>query len=96
MKHKDFSGVDATDLQRQIQDSQEQLFRLRFQMGMGQLEGLTKYRTVKKDRARMFTALRAKEIAGERIEPLAKASPVALKAPAKRKGLGGLFKRKQK
>jgi large subunit ribosomal protein L29 len=96
MKHKDFSGVDATDLQRQIQDSQEQLFRLRFQMGMGQLEGLTKYRTVKKDRARMLTVLRAKEIAGEKIEPLATASPVALKAPAKRKGLGGLFKRKQK
>jgi large subunit ribosomal protein L29 len=96
MKHKDFSGVDATELQRQIQDSQEQLFRLRFQMGMGQLEGLTKYRTVKKDRARMLTVLRAKELAGEKIAPLAKAAPAAIKAPAKRKGLGGLFKRKQK
>ena len=96
MKNKNFSGLDATDLQRQIQDSQEQLFRLRFQMGMGQLEGLTKYRTVKKDRARMLTVLRAKELAGEKIEPLAKAAPVAVKAPSKRRGLGGLFKRKQK
>jgi large subunit ribosomal protein L29 len=95
MKHKNFSGVDATDLQRQIHDSQEQLFRLRFQMGMGQHEGLTKYRALKKDRARMLTVLRAKELGGEKIEPLAKAAPVAPKAP-KRKGLGGLFRRKQK
>jgi large subunit ribosomal protein L29 len=96
MKHKDYTGVDSTDLQRQIHDSQEQLFRLRFQMGMGQLEGLTKYRALRKDRARMLTVLRAKELAGEKIEPLAKAAPAALKAPSKRKGFGGLFKRKQK
>ena len=96
MKHKQYSGVDANELQRQIQDSQEQLFRFRFQMGMGQNEGLTKYRALKKDRARMLTALRAKELAGETITPLAKAAPAAPKAPAKRKGLGGLFKRKEK
>ena len=34
----------SADLERQVQDAQEQLFRLRFQMGMGQLEGLKKYR----------------------------------------------------
>jgi large subunit ribosomal protein L29 len=97
VKHKNYSGVDATDLQRQIHDSQEQLFRFRFQMGMGQLEGLTKYRALKKARARMLTVLRAKELAGETITPLVKASPVAPKAPAKkRKGLSGLFKRKEK
>ena len=96
MKHKNFSGVDANDLQRQIHDAQEQLFRFRFQMGMGQQEGLTKYRSLKKDRARMLTVLRAKEIGGEKIEPLVKAAPVAPKAPSKRKGFGGLFKRKQK
>jgi large subunit ribosomal protein L29 len=96
MKIKKFAGVDATDLQRQLHDSQEQLFRLRFQMGMGQQEGLTKYRGLRKDRARMLTALRAKEIGGEVIVPLAKAAPVAPKAPAKRKGLSSLFKRKQK
>jgi hypothetical protein len=44
----------------------------------------------------MLTVLRAKELAGEKIEPLAKAAPAALKAPAKRQGLRGLFKRKQK
>ena len=97
MKHKNYSGVDAKDLQHQIHDSQEQLFRFRFQMGMGQHEGLKKYRSLRKDRARMLTALRAKEIGGETIVPLSKAAPVAPKAAAKRKGgLGSLFKRKQK
>jgi len=97
MKHKNYSGVDTTDLQRQIHDSQEQLFRFRFQMGMGQLEGLTKYRALKKDRARMLTVLRAKELAGEKVTPLAKAAPMAPKAPVKKgKGLSGLFRRKAK
>ncbi len=97
MKHKDFAGLDSTELQRQIHDSQEQLFRFRFQMGMGQQEGLSKYRALKKDRARMLTVLRAKELAGEKIEPLAKAPVVAPKAPAKKsKGLGGFFRRKAK
>ncbi len=44
-------------MQRQAQDAQEQLFRFRFQMGMGQIEGLKKYRNLKKDRARMLTVL---------------------------------------
>lgn len=58
-------GLDAAELQRQAQDSQEQLFRFRFQMGMGQLEGLKKYRNLKKDRARMLTVLQEKEASGE-------------------------------
>lgn len=62
-------GIDAADLQRQAQDSQEQLFRLRFQMGMGQTEGLKKYRNLKKDRARMLTVLGEKKAAGEVIPP---------------------------
>jgi large subunit ribosomal protein L29 len=82
MKANITKDLDATELQRQVNDSQEQLFRLRFQMGMGQTEGLKKYRVLKKDRARLLTALRAKEIAGE-----AAAAPVAApKAVAKKKG----------
>ena len=58
-------GLDAAELQRQVQDSQDQLFRFRFQMGMGQMEGLKKYRNLKKDRARMLTVLAEKKAAGE-------------------------------
>ena len=65
MKADKLRNMDATDLQRQVQDAQEQLFRLRFQMGMGQLEGLKKYRLLKKDRARMLTVLGEKGRNGE-------------------------------
>jgi len=63
-------GTDMADLERQVQDSQEQLFRFRFQMGMGQLEGLKKYRALKKDRARMLTVLNEKRAAGEVAAPV--------------------------
>ena len=57
MKADKIRDIDMADLERQAQDSHEQLFRLRFQMGMGQTEGLKKYRNLKKDRARMLTVL---------------------------------------
>ncbi len=65
MKAEKFRGIDMADLQRQVQDSHDQLFRFRFQMGMGQMEGLKKYRSLKKDRARMLTVLGEKHAAGE-------------------------------
>ena len=69
MKANKVRGIDIGELERQAQDSQEQLFRLRFQMGMGQLEGLKKYRALKKDRARMLTVLNEKRAAGEVAKP---------------------------
>ena len=74
-------GIDAVDLERQAQDAQEQLFRLRFQMGMGQNEGLKKYRNLKKDRARMLTVLREKEASGETVPP----APVKTAVKGKKK-----------
>ena len=65
MKAEKFRGIDVADLERQVQDSQDQLFRFRFQMGMGQMEGLKKYRNLKKDRARMLTVLGEKQASGE-------------------------------
>jgi large subunit ribosomal protein L29 len=79
MKAEKMRGIDAAELQRQALDAQEQLFRLRFQMGMGQREGLKKYRNLRKDRARMLTVLNEK---GEKpLEPVATAAP----APKKRR-----------
>ena len=82
MKAEKIRGLDANEVQRQQQDAQEQLFRLRFQMGMGQSEGLKRYRTLKKDRARMLTILNEKRASGEVPEV---ASPVAQKAAGKTK-----------
>ena len=53
--------IDTTELQRQLNDSRDQLFRLRFQLSMGQTDGLKKYRSLRKDRARMLTILRERE-----------------------------------
>ena len=60
MKADKLHSMDAGELERQVQDTQEQLFRLRFQMGMGQSEGLKKYRILRKDRARLLTVLNEK------------------------------------
>ncbi|MBV9223404.1 MAG: 50S ribosomal protein L29 [Acidobacteriaceae bacterium] len=65
MKADKIRNMDAADLQRQVQEAQEQLFRFQFQMGMGQMEGLKKYRALKKDRARMLTVLGEKGRNGE-------------------------------
>jgi len=71
MKAEKLRGIDVGELERQSQDAQEQLFRLRFQMGMGQHEGLKKYRGLRKDRARMLTVLKEKYAAGETAKPAA-------------------------
>jgi large subunit ribosomal protein L29 len=68
-------GLDNSELQKQIRDTAEQVFRLRFQMSMGQMEGLKKLRSAKKERARMLTVLREREIG---------AAPAAAPAPAKK------------
>jgi len=49
--------LDENELQAQEGDIAEQIFRLRFQLGMGQTDGLKKYRVLKKDRARILTVL---------------------------------------
>lgn len=89
MKAEKMRGLDAPELQRQVHDSQEQLFRLRFQMGMGQREGLKKYRNLKKDRARMLTVLNEKRAAGETIPEQAATLQTAPEPRKKRRFLFG-------
>src|SRR6266436_5173633 len=66
-------ALDTTEINKQLRDTAEQRFRLRFQMSMGQMEGLKKYRSLRKERARMLTVLREREL---NLEPAAK-SPAA-------------------
>lgn len=64
---------DSAELKRQSSDFREQSFRLRFQMAMGQTDGLKKLRILKKDRARILTVLRDRELHPETApEPVAK------------------------
>ena len=64
MKAREIQGLDDIELRNRLKEMDEQFFRLKFQMSMGQMEGLKKARAMKKDRARMFTVLRERELAG--------------------------------
>ncbi len=55
-------GLDEAEIHKQLRDSRDQMFRLRFQMSMGQMDGLKKVRALKKERARMLTVLREREL----------------------------------
>ncbi len=57
MKPDKIRDLDSTELERQLRDMTDQLFHLRFQLRMGQQEGLKKYRGLRKDRARILTIL---------------------------------------
>ena len=64
MKSQKVRDLDDAELKRQLSDMEEQLFRLQFQMSMGQNDGLKKIRNMRKTRARIFTVLRERELAG--------------------------------
>ena len=87
-------AMDTAALQGSLKEHAEQAFRLRFQMAMGQTEGLKKLRQLRKERARMMTVIRERELGLERKSPepakktKAAAAPKAkraAKAPAKTK-----------
>jgi large subunit ribosomal protein L29 len=62
MKIEKIREIDTQELTRQTNDAREQMFRLRFQLTMGQTDGLKKLRQLKRDRARMLTTLREREL----------------------------------
>ncbi len=62
MKADKVRGMNEKELDVQLQQMDEQLFRLRFQMSMGQTEGLKKYREVRKDKARLLTVKRERQL----------------------------------
>jgi large subunit ribosomal protein L29 len=65
MKSREIRELDVDELAAKEREAREQLFRLRFQMQMGQTDGLKKYRALKKDLARMMTEKRERELAGK-------------------------------
>src|ERR1700681_4214337 len=71
-------GLDAAEIAKQIKDTAEQMFRLRFQMSMGQMDGIKKLRSLRKERARMLTVLRERQDG---------ATPVVAQRPARAKSL---------
>jgi large subunit ribosomal protein L29 len=58
-----FRALDAAELDKQLREGAEQMFRLRFQLSMGQMDGVKKLRVLRKDRARILTVLQQKGVA---------------------------------
>ncbi|MGH9647480.1 MAG: 50S ribosomal protein L29 [Bryobacteraceae bacterium] len=69
-----FRALDTAELDKQLRDGAEQMFRLRFQLSMGQMDGVKKLRTLRKQRARILTVLQQKGVAPS----AAAATPVPL------------------
>ena len=64
MKSQKVRDLDETELRNQLREIDEKMFRLHFQMSMGQMEGLKNVRAMRKTRARINTILRERELAG--------------------------------
>ena len=64
MKVTEFRDLDLDELHQREKDMDDQLFRLRIQKSMGQLEAPAKVRGLRKDLARIKTVLRQRQAAG--------------------------------
>ena len=61
MKAMEIRELPVDELRIRVKDLDDQLFRLRIQKAMGQLEAPAKVRDVRRDLARVKTILREKE-----------------------------------
>jgi large subunit ribosomal protein L29 len=60
MKAVELRDMDADSLQSKVKELDDQLFRMRIQKSMGQLEAPGKIRNVRRELARVKTVLREK------------------------------------
>ena len=60
MKAREHRELTAEELRQQYEDTQKELFNLRLQQSMGQIEKATRIRYLRRDLARMLTVMREK------------------------------------
>ncbi len=60
MKAPELRDLDVDTLRARTQEIDDQLFRMRIQKSMGQLEAPGKIKTVRRERARILTILKEK------------------------------------
>ncbi|MBQ4396209.1 MAG: 50S ribosomal protein L29 [Clostridia bacterium] len=65
MKIAEVRDMSVTDLNKKLTELTDELFNLRFQHAVNQLEDPMRLKVVKKDIARIKTVLREIELAGE-------------------------------
>lgn len=61
MKAKDLTILSSEDLKAKAKDLREEMFKLKFQLSLGQLANTAKVREVKRDIARINTILGERE-----------------------------------
>ncbi len=62
MKIQEIREKTPAELEKQLKDLQKELFNLRFQLTINQLENPTRIKAVKKDIARVKTIMRENEL----------------------------------
>ena len=65
MKASDLRELSVEELQTKLTELKGELFNLRFQLAVNQLENSSRIGAVKKDIARVSTILRQRELSGE-------------------------------
>ncbi len=71
MKNSEIKKLSAQELALKLKDLKSELFNLRFQLAVNQLENPMRIKAVKKDIARVQTFLREKELESSKL-PLSK------------------------
>lgn len=61
MRASELRDMTAEELQQQLQELKEELFNLRFQSAIGELDNPLRIREVRRDVARVFTVIRERE-----------------------------------
>ena len=62
MKKDKLKGLDPLEMLSKLKEIDEQSFRVKFQLSMGQTEGVKRLRENRKDRARLLTWLRENKL----------------------------------
>jgi large subunit ribosomal protein L29 len=68
MKSEKVRNLTDEELRHQEGELNDQLFKLKFQLNMGQTESLKKIRSLRKDIARVKTIARERELSAARTE----------------------------
>jgi large subunit ribosomal protein L29 len=63
MKAGELRDLSDDELRTKVKELQEELFNLRFQLATGQIENVSRIRTVRRDIARVKTIQRERELA---------------------------------
>jgi large subunit ribosomal protein L29 len=63
MKAAELRDLSGEELRGKLRELQEELFNLRFQLATGQIENVSRIRTVRRDIARLRTIQQQRELA---------------------------------